>query len=102
MVDAVVLEATIERCRSSSLLWGTKFKVVIMPTVYTEVEVDVELSDFDTEDLLEELELRGSLPTEGDFDAKEIVNKIYENRRLGKDYQLELNQLIYRVLGRVI
>ena len=23
MVDAVVLEATIERCRSSSLLWGT-------------------------------------------------------------------------------
>ena len=25
-----------------------------MPTIYTEVEVDVELSDFDTEDLIED------------------------------------------------
>jgi hypothetical protein len=33
-----------------------------MPTVYTEVEVDVDLVDFDTDDLLEELESRGSLP----------------------------------------
>lgn len=74
-----------------------------MPTVYTEVEVDVDLSDFDTEDLLEELELRGSLPTEGDVDAKEIVNKIWLKRRVGNnDYQTELDQLIYQVLGRVI
>jgi hypothetical protein len=29
-------------------------------TIYTEVEVDVDLSDFDTDDLLEELESRGS------------------------------------------
>ena len=27
-----------------------------MPTVYTEVEVDVSLSDFETEDLLDELD----------------------------------------------
>jgi hypothetical protein len=33
--------------------------------IYTEVEVDVDLGDFDTEDLLEELESRGSLPTQG-------------------------------------
>jgi hypothetical protein len=74
-----------------------------MPTVYTEVEVDVSLSDFDTEDLLDELDNRGSLPTEGDLDAKEIVNKIWLKRRLGNhDYQRELDQLIYQVLGRVI
>lgn len=74
-----------------------------MPTVYTEVEVDVSLSDFDTEDLLDELDSRGSLPTEGDVDAKELVNKIWLKRRVGNhDYQHELDQLIYQVLGRVI
>lgn len=41
MVDAVVLEATIERCRSSSLLWGTMYLMRgsvhsgAMPTVPT-------------------------------------------------------------------
>ena len=54
-----------------------------MPTVYTEVEVDVSLTDFDTEDLLEELESRGSLPAEGDVDAKGIVHNIWLKRRLG-------------------
>jgi hypothetical protein len=74
-----------------------------MPTVYTEVEVDVSLSDFDTEDLLDELDNRGSLPTEGDVDAKELVNKIWLKRRVGNhDYQKELDELIYQVLGRVI
>jgi hypothetical protein len=74
-----------------------------MPTVYTEVEVDVSLSDFDTEDLLDELDNRGSLPTEGDVDVKEIVHNIWLKRRLGNhDYQRELDQLIYQVLGRVI
>ena len=33
-----------------------------MPTVYTEVEVDVDLCDFATDDLLEELEERGKIP----------------------------------------
>jgi hypothetical protein len=74
-----------------------------MPTVYTEVEVDVDLVDFDTEDILDELERRGSLPTEGDVDAKELVQQIWLKRRLGNhDYQHELDQLIYQVLGRVI
>lgn len=71
-------------------------------TVYTEVEVDVDLSDFDTEDLLDELESRGSLPIEGSVDGKEILNAIYEKRRLGQDYQTELDQLIWISLGKVI
>jgi hypothetical protein len=72
-----------------------------MPTVYTEVEVDVELSDFDTDDLIEELESRGA--GSGDFgDGKEILTAIYEKRRLGKDYQEELDQLIWLGLGKVM
>lgn len=72
-------------------------------TVYTEVEVDVDISEFDTEDLLDELEARGSLPAEADFDAKELLEKIWMKRRLNNhDYQTELDQLIYQVLGHVV
>ena len=73
-----------------------------MPTVYTEVEVDVELHDFDTEDLVEELESRGALPIESDVNAKEIVEQMYQLRRLGKPYDHLLDRLFYSVLGRVV
>jgi len=68
-------------------------------TIYTEVEVDVDLSEFDTDNLIEELESRGA----GGFgDGKEILQAIYEKRRLGQDYQTELEQLIWLGLGKVI
>jgi hypothetical protein len=70
-------------------------------TVYTEVEVDVDLSDFDTDDLIEELESRGAGTAEFG-DGKDILMTIYEKRRLGKDYQTELDQLIWLGLGKVI
>ena len=34
-------------------------------TVYTEVEVDINLSDFETDDLIEELESRGEIHKTG-------------------------------------
>jgi hypothetical protein len=68
-------------------------------TIYTEVEVDVDLSEFDTDDLIEELESRGA----ADYsDSKEVLQSIYEKRRLGQDYQQELDQLIWLGLGRVL
>lgn len=71
-----------------------------MPMVYTEVEVDVSLTDIDTDDLIEELESRGA--GSGEFgDGKDILQAIYEKRRLGNDYQIELDQLIYLGLGRI-
>jgi hypothetical protein len=69
-------------------------------TIYTEVEVDVDLGDFDTDDLIEELENRGSGADYGN--GKELLEAIYEKRRLGKDYQTELEQLIWLGLGRVL
>ena len=70
-------------------------------TMYKEVEVDVDLSDFDTEDLIDELESRGA--GTGEFgEGKELLQVIYEKRRLGKDYQTELDQLIWLGLGRVL
>jgi len=70
-------------------------------TIYTEVEVDVDLSDFDTDDLIEELELRGSGVMDYG-DGKEVLQSIYEKRRLGQDYQPELDQLIWNSLGKIV
>jgi hypothetical protein len=72
-----------------------------MPTVYQEVEVEVDLDDFDTDDLIEELERRGSGVMDYG-DGKEILQTIYEKRRLGRDYQTELDQLIWLGLGKVV
>ena len=69
--------------------------------VYTEVEVN--LGDFDTKDLIEELQDREAMPSEKSFDAKELLEAIWLKRRLGNnDYQTELDQLIYQVLGYAI
>jgi hypothetical protein len=72
-------------------------------TIYTEVEVDVDLADFDTEDLLDELASRSSLPMEEDFHGKEILETIYLKRRMGRtDYEKELDELIYSSLGKIV
>jgi len=70
-------------------------------TIYTEVEVDVNLGDFDTDDLIEELESRGSGATDYG-DGKEVLQIIYEKRRMGQDYQEELDQLIWLGLGKIV
>ena len=70
-------------------------------TIYKEVEVDVDLSDFETDDLIEELESRGAAATDYG-DGKDILIAIYEKRRLGQDYQTELEQLIWLGLGKFV
>jgi hypothetical protein len=68
---------------------------------YKMIEVEVELSDFDDEDLIEELESRGKYsPTMGDSD--ELIDKIFHLRRLGKPYERELDEYLYIRTGRAI
>jgi hypothetical protein len=71
------------------------------------VDAEVDLSEFDTEDLIEELEERGewtgTSSSGSQFDSKELLQAIWMKRRVGNhDYQTELDQLIYAVLGHVI
>lgn len=73
-----------------------------MPTVETYVTVDVELDEFSDEDLIEELERRGKGLEIDDTNGTELVKQIHQKRRLGKDYQRELDQLIYVVTGHII
>ena len=72
-------------------------------SVYKEVEVDIDLSDFETDDLLEELESRRELPADSQHNAKDLLNAIWLKRRMGRtDYQTELDQLIYAGLGQIV
>ena len=67
-------------------------------TIYTEVEVDVDLSEFDTEDLIEELKHRDDqyVPANG------LIETIFEKRRTGQDFSRELDDLIYNTIGRIV
>jgi len=72
-------------------------------TVTAEAEVD--LDDFDTDDLIDELERRGRDYNANGVDADEmrgLLEKIWLNRREGRNYQSELDRLIYGVLGKVV
>jgi hypothetical protein len=74
-------------------------------TVSADVDARDVLDELDTDDLIEELERRGrDYNTNGvDADAmRELLEKIWMNRRTGKDYQSELNALIYGVLGKIV
>jgi hypothetical protein len=72
-------------------------------TIYTEVEVDVDLEEFDDNELIEELESRGITNMRNPSDVKDLVEVIWLKRRNGNtDYQNELGQLIYQVLGYIV
>jgi hypothetical protein len=72
-----------------------------MALIYKEVEVDIDLEDFDTDELIEELERRGTGTVEYG-NGTEVLQTIYEKRRLSLDYQKELDQLIWLGLGKIV
>lgn len=76
---------------------------MVCKTVYREVEVDVDMDDFDTDDLVDELERRGELPLDysGEGSAKDIVEQMYYMHRQGRDCSQLLDKLFYTVLGRL-
>jgi hypothetical protein len=89
-----------------------------MPYVNTYIEVDDVLDELSDDELIDELTRRGkdynTQFVNGDkmkevlqslyekHKMKEVLQSLYEKRRIGKDYQSELDQLIYGILGKVI
>ena len=77
-------------------------------TITTEVDVYVSdvIDQIDDEDLLEEVERRGLDidPGESDFDfnMKELITALWIKRRLGQDYQSELDKIIYKAIGKIL
>ncbi len=73
-----------------------------MPEVHVDTYVYVDLDDFDTDDLINELERRGKGLEVADTNGTELVEKIYQKRRLGQNFDKELDDLIYTVAGRIV
>ena len=72
-------------------------------TVSQEVDVDIDMEDFDTAELVEELERRGAGTSDQSYgDGTQVLQAIYEKRRTGQDYQAELDQLIWLGLGKTL
>jgi hypothetical protein len=76
-----------------------------MPYVYKEVEVEIDIDDFDTDELIEELEKRGidynTNGVDGD-EMRSVLEQVWLRRRQGQDYQQDLDQLIWGVLGKIV
>ena len=76
-----------------------------MPTICTEVEVDIDLDNFDNDALMDEMERRGldlnSKYIDGD-QMCELLTQVWIRRREGRDYQRELDQLIWYGIGKVV
>ena len=69
--------------------------------MYITTEVEVDISEFDTDDLIEELKSRDS-DSDYVYGKNDLIEKIWILRREGKDYQAELDLLIYNTIGKII
>lgn len=69
------------------------------------VDVEVDLAEIYDEDLIDELERR-NLEVPGGFSepeaTKDLIIKIWHLRRCGRDYQTELDALIYASIGKIV
>lgn len=71
------------------------------------IDNDDVLNQLSDDELLEEVETRGlNVPDqdaqEQEAENRDLIRSIYEKRRVGQDYNYELNTLIYQVLGKLI
>lgn len=78
-----------------------------MSYISTSVDINVQdvLDELDDDELIEELERRGldmnTKYVDGD-QMREWLTAIWLNRRHGRDYQRELDNLIYFGLGKIV
>lgn len=73
-----------------------------MAVIETYVTVDVDLDEFETDDLIEELKRRGKGSEVAAVSDATLVTSIYQKRRTGQDYQSELDELIYMTIGKIV
>jgi hypothetical protein len=71
----------------------------------TYITVDVDLDEFDDDELLDEIKQR-NLSIYNDsvyFDQmNEIITAIWQKRREGEEYQKEIDDLIYYGIGKIV
>lgn len=70
-------------------------------TIYTEVEVEVDLDEFDDDDIIEEMERRNLSVVTSPDEARSLLEEIYYKRVMNKDFTAELDRYFYLTLGRI-
>lgn len=76
-----------------------------MPYKTIDIDVEIDLEDFEDDELIDELRYRGIDIGDGenlDYNVRIIVSKIYELARNNKDYSVELSDLVYYTIGRIM
>lgn len=75
-------------------------------TISTNVDVEVDMDDFDDDDLIDTLENRGytigDAVSSPDVDLLEFIGLLHQQRRTGQDYQKTLDDLIYHTIGKIV
>ena len=68
------------------------------------ITVDVDLDQIDDDDLLDEVKYRNLSVSDyaTSEQMNEIITAIWQKRREGKDYQKELDDLIYHGIGKIL
>ena len=73
-----------------------------MARIETYVEVDVDLDEFDDNELLDEIERRKlSVLDASPDEARRLLEEIYYKRVMNKDFTAELDRYFYLTLGRL-
>jgi hypothetical protein len=62
--------------------------------------IDIDLTDFSDDDIREEAIARDLFGS--DYGINQLITELYEKRRLGKDYQSELDKIIYETIGKIV
>ena len=66
------------------------------------IEVEVDLDKFDDAELLAEVVARNlSIEMTEGSETHKLITDIWRKRRLGMDYDKDVDYLIYHVLGRI-
>jgi len=71
-------------------------------TIYTEVEVDIDLSDFDTEDLVEELEERGRFINSDDTEVLLVKAWLHDREGRKEEAYAILREYMLDKLNKVV
>lgn len=65
------------------------------------VDIDVDMDDFEDDDIVEEMDRRGLGTGVMPGDNQDLLKAIFQKRRTGQSFDRELDQLIYNSLGRI-
>ena len=75
-----------------------------MPTIYREVEIDIDLSEFSDDDLMDELKSRGVNINQLSEDINLLLHSLYSAWASNQKYEVDkaIRELVWEGIGRIV